>query len=65
MLVFLIAMLTKNKRTKLDDLYKRFVDYGIVFNRGSRIAIEAYLMKLNLLDRKSDSGEAQYVTVIL
>lgn len=65
MLVFLIAMLTKNKRTKLDDLYKRFVDYGIVFNRGSRIAIEAYLMKLNLLDRKSDSGEAQYVKVIL
>ena len=27
--------------------------------------IEEYLLKLNLLDRKSDSGEAQYVTVIL
>ena len=26
---------------------------------------EEYLLKLNLLDRKSDSGEAQYVTVIL
>lgn len=65
MLVFMIAMLTKNKRTKLEDLYKRFVEYGIVFNRSSRIAIEAYLLKLNLLDRKSDSGEAQYVKVIL
>ena len=65
MLVFMIAMLTKSKRTKLEDLYKRFVEYGIVFNRNSRIAIEAYLLKLNLLDRKSDSGEAQYVKVIL
>ncbi len=65
MLVFLIAMLTKSKRTKLEDLYKRFNEYGIVFNRSSRISIESYLLKLNLLDRKSDSGEAQYVKVIL
>lgn len=65
MLVFLIALITKSKRTKLEDLYKGFSHYGIVFNRGTRLAIENYLLKLNLLDRKSDSGEAQYVKVIL
>lgn len=65
MLTFLVALLTKSKKTKLEDLYKLFNSYGIHFNRGSRLAIEEYLLKLNLLDRKSDSGEAQYVTVIL
>lgn len=65
MLIFLIAMITKGKRTKLEDLYKGFKEYGILFNRASRLNIEEYLLKLNLLDRKSDSGEAQYVTVVL
>ena len=65
MLTFLIALFTKSKKTKLEDMYRLFNSYGIYFNRGSRIAIEEYLLKLNLLDRKSDSGEAQYVTVIL
>lgn len=65
MLIFLIALFTKSKKTKLEDMYKRFNSYGIYFNRSSRLAIEEYLLKLNLLDRKSDSGEAQYVTVIL
>jgi DNA phosphorothioation-dependent restriction protein DptG len=65
MLTFLIALFTKSKKTKLEDMYRFFNSYGIYFNRGSRIAIEEYLLKLNLLDRKSDSGEAQYVTVIL
>ena len=65
MLTFLIALFTKSKKTKLEDMYKAFNSYGIYFNRGSRMAIEDYLLKLNLLDRKSDSGEAQYVTVVL
>ena len=65
MLTFLVALFTKSKKTKLEDMYKLFNSYGIYFNRGSRLAIEDYLLKLNLLDRKSDSGEAQYVTVIL
>lgn len=65
MLTFLIALFTKSKKTKLEDMYKFFNAYGIFFNRSSRLAIEDYLLKLNLLDRKSDSGEAQYVTVIL
>lgn len=64
-LVFLIAMLTKEQRTKLDDMYRSFNKYGIFFDINTRTAIETLLTKLNLLDRKSDSGEAQYVRVIL
>lgn len=65
MLTFLIALFTQSNKTKLEDMYRKFNSYGIHFNRESRLAIEEYLLKLNLLDRKSDSGEAQYVTVIL
>lgn len=65
MLIFLIAIFTESEKTKLEDMYKAFNSYGIYFNLSSRTAIEELLLKLNLLDRKSDSGEAQYVRVIL
>lgn len=65
MLLFLIAMITKSERIKVEDMYKKFNEYGIIFNLGTKNAIESYLLKLNLLDRKSDSGEAQYVKVVL
>lgn len=65
MLLFLIAMITRNEKTKLEDMYKKLLSYGICLNRGTRLLIEDYLLDLNLLDRKSDSGEAQYVKVVL
>ena len=65
MLIFLIAMITHEEKTKLKDMYAKFRSYGIIFNMNTRRIIEQYLLKLNLLERKSDSGEAQYVRVIL
>ena len=65
MLFFLMAMISKGKRIKLEDLYSGFSRYGILFDFETKNAIESYLMKLNLLERKSDSGEAQYVTIVL
>ena len=65
MLSFLIILTTKGRKVKLEDMYKNFNTYGIYFNRGTRFAIEEYLLKMNLLDRKSDSGEVQYVRTIL
>ncbi|MFT0162396.1 DNA phosphorothioation-dependent restriction protein DptG [Bacteroides thetaiotaomicron] len=35
------------------------------FDLHTKQAIEAQLLKLNLLERRSDSGEAQYVRIIL
>lgn len=65
MLFFLMAMISKGERMKLEDLYAGFGKYGILFDFETKNAIESYLMKLNLLERKSDSGEAQYVTIVL
>lgn len=65
MLSFLIALVTKGERTKLEDMYKSFTQYGICFNRDTKFSIEEYLLNMNLLDRKSDSGEVQYVKAVL
>lgn len=65
MFLFLTAMLTRGNKTKLEDVYSRFLQYGMAFNRETRATMEQYLLKLNLLDRKSDAGEAQYVHIKL
>lgn len=65
LLLFLIAMVTKGERVRLDELYKRFETYGILFSFQTKNAISEYLLNLNLLERKSDSGEAQYVRIVL
>lgn len=56
MLTFLIAMITREQRFKLKKLYQRFKEYGICFDLHTKQAIEAQLLKLNLLERRSDSG---------
>ena len=65
MLLFLVAMMAKDERIRIDDLYRRFESFGICFSFQTKNAICDYLQKLNLLERKSDSGEAQYVRVVL
>lgn len=65
LLTFLIAMVSKEERIKLKDLYSKFREYGICFDLHTKQAIEEELLKLNILERKSDSGEAQYVHIIL
>ena len=64
-LLFLVAMMAKDERLRMEDLFKRFHEYGIEFSFQTKNAIGDYLQKLNLLERKSDSGEAQYVRVVL
>jgi len=65
MLLLLVAMIAKDMRLRVDDLYKGFQQYGIDLSYQTQKAIGDFLQKLNLLERKSDSGEAQYVRVIL
>ncbi len=65
LLLFMIAMVTKGERVRLDELYRRFEAYGILFSFQTKNAISEYLLNLNLLERKSDSGEAQYVRIVL
>ena len=66
MLIFFFSMVVKNGRLRLDVVYERMACvYGIRFNMASRNQIEQILLNYNILDRKSDSGEVQYVSIIL
>ena len=65
-----IILLTKicintNEKLKLSVLFEEFEKRGICFDRDSRIKIIALYEKLNLLEKKSDSGDAQYVKSVL
>lgn len=65
-----IILMTKiciknNGKLKLSVLFKEFEKRGISFDRDSQVKIIQLYEKLNLLEKKSDSGDAQYVRSIL
>lgn len=65
-----IILMTKicinNKgRMKLKTLFEEFELRGLFFDRDSQAKIIQLYEKLNLLEKKSDSGDAQYVRSVL
>ena len=65
MLYILTALCVKEDKIKLNDLFKEFECRGIFFDRYSREEVITILNNWNLIDKKSDSGDAQYVKSIL
>jgi len=65
MLLTLTALCVKDKKIKLNQLYKEYEKRGLYFDRYSKEEIEIFLTKLNLIDKKSDSGDAKYVRPVL
>lgn len=65
MLLTLTTLCIKNKPIKLKQLYKEYEKRGLFFDSESKDRIEVFLTKLNLIDKKSDSGDAKYVRPIL
>lgn len=65
-----IILMTKlcindNKKLKLNVLFEEFEKRGLFFDRDSIKKIIQLYEKLNLLEKKSDSGDAQYVRSVL
>ena len=65
-----IILITKicinhNDKIKLNTLFEEFEARGLFFDRGSKLKIIELYEKLNLLEKKSDSGDAQYVKSFL
>lgn len=65
MLMLLTAVCVKNQRIPLKTLFERFEERGVTLDRISKKAIIQLLDSHNLIDKKSDSGDAQYVKPIL
>ena len=65
-----IILMTKicinnNEKLKLNKLFEEFELRGLFFDRDSKVKIVQLYEKLNLLEKKSDSGDAQYVKSVL
>ncbi len=65
MLLLLTAISVKDNRIPLNQLFEEFSKRGVMFDRYSKKEIIALFDSLNILDKKSDSGDAQYVKPIL
>ena len=64
-LLLLTAISVKDHRIPLNELFIEFEKRGVAFDRYSKKEIINLLDDLNILDKKSDSGDSQYVKPIL
>ena len=65
MLVAITALSIRDDKIKRNDLFKEYEKRGLFFDKKSRLEVDKILTKLDLVDKKSDSGDAQYVKRIL
>ncbi len=66
----LLVLITKvsigdRKQVRLNELFDEFRNRGIFLDKQSQESIVEFYEKLNLIEKKSDSGDAQYVKGIL
>jgi DNA phosphorothioation-dependent restriction protein DptG len=65
-LIFLTKVCLKNdEKMRVKDLFKQIEKRGVFFDRETQKQAVQLYEKLNLLEKKSDSGDAQYVKNIL
>ena len=64
-LILMTAVCVRDQRISLNTYFTQLKERGLYFDRDSLEEIKNLLTKLNLLEKKSDSGDAQYVKPIL
>lgn len=66
MLIFLTKISIKDQeKVRLNDIFTEFESRGVYLDDHSKSEVMQYYEKLNLIEKKSDSGDAQYVKRIL
>lgn len=65
-LIFLTKICIKDQeKMRLNDVFSEFEKRGVFLDNHSKSEVMHYYEKLNLIEKKSDSGDAQYVKRIL
>lgn len=65
-IIFLTKLSIRDgEQIRLIELFKEYEKRGVFLDNTSKTALQDLFQKLNLLDKKSDSGDAQYVRKIL
>lgn len=64
-LLFVGIIVGDNDKILLNKLWKEFENRGIYFDKSTRREITLFFEEMNILEKLSDSGDAQYVKSIL
>ena len=64
-LLLITKISIKGKKMKVTHLFDEFEKRGLYFDKYSKEEIISLFNKLNIIDKKSDSGDAQYVKPVL
>lgn len=65
-LLFLVKLcIGREEKIRLNELWKELEDRGISFDEPTKNEIIKLFERINLLEKKSDSGDAQYVKTII
>lgn len=65
MLILITALCVKEDKMRVTQLFEEYERRGLFFDRDSLDKIVDLFNRLNLIDKKSDSGDIQYVKSIL
>jgi len=64
LLFFTKLAIKDSEKIRLSYLWREFEQRGVYFDMSSKERIVEYFEKINLLEKKSDSGDAQYVRIL-
>lgn len=66
-IIFLLTKLAigEDEKIRISELYERLKERGVFLDKDSKESLKDFYEKLNILDKKSDSGDAIYVKSIL
>lgn len=65
-IIFLTKLALRDaEKIRLNELYIQYERRGVYLDQTSKVLLQDYFTTLNLIDKKSDSGDAQYVKRIL
>lgn len=65
MLILLTAIIVKEEKMLIKDVFIEFEKRGVFFDRYTREEVASFYEKMNILDKKSDSGDVKYVKSVL
>ncbi|MBF2262584.1 DNA phosphorothioation-dependent restriction protein DptG [Staphylococcus capitis] len=65
MIILLTALIVKDEKKLVKDVFMEFEKRGVYFDRYTKEEIMNFYEKMNILDKKSDSGEVKYVKPVL
>ncbi|MEN2032691.1 DNA phosphorothioation-dependent restriction protein DptG [Staphylococcus hominis] len=65
MLILLTAIIVKNEKKLVKEVFLEFEKRGVFFDRYTKEEVVNFYEKMNILDKKSDSGDVKYVKPVL